>query len=202
MTTRTSSDSQIESYLGRVRTALSGLPEREIDDILRELRSHVAELADEEGGDAKAALQSLGDPLDLAKTYRSENQLTRAECSNSPLVILQGLRHANSSGWGRVLAAALFLFGYANVVTLWAAAIDKLFAPSRAGLWYTPGNLWSLVLVTSGNPPTGSRELLGWWLVPAAVVAGWVVRYLVDRIAQWWIRRYRLATTAAAGKNK
>jgi hypothetical protein len=202
MTTGTSTDSQIESYLGRVRTALRGLPDREIDDILRELRSHVGELTEEEGGDATAALQSLGDPLDLAKTYRSENQLTRAECSNSPLVILQGLRHAGSSRWGRMLATALFLFGYANAVTLWAAALDKLFSPSRAGLWYTPGNVWSFVLVTSGNPPVGSRELLGWWLVPATIVAGWVVRHLVDRIAQWWIRRYRLAASAAAEPNK
>jgi hypothetical protein len=202
MTTGTSADSQIESYLGRVRTALRGLPEKEIEDILRELRSHVGELTEEERGDATAALQSLGDPLDLAKTYRSENQLTRAECSNSPLVILQGLRHAGSSRWERMLATALFLFGYANVVTLWAAALDKLFSPSHAGLWYTPGNLWSLVLVTSGNPPVGSRELLGWWLVPAAVVVGWVVRYLVDRIAQWWIRRYRLATSAGAEPSK
>src|SRR5580658_6891783 len=134
MTSRTRSDLQIESYLGRVRTALRGLTEREIDDILRELQSHVVELTDEAGGNAEAALQSLGDPLDLAKTYRSENQLTRAECSNSPLVILQGLRHASTSRWGRVLATALYLFGYANVVTLWAAAIDKLSSPSRAGI--------------------------------------------------------------------
>ena len=100
------------------------------------------------------------------------------------------------------MATALYLFCYANVVTLWAAAIDKLSGQSRTGLWYTPGNVWSLALVTNGNPPAGSRELLGWWLVPAVVVAGWVVRYLADRIAHWWIRRYRLATTGAAERSK
>jgi hypothetical protein len=199
MNTRTGSDFAIDSYLGRVRTALRGLPEREIDDILRELRSHVVELTGEEGGDARAALQSLGDPLDLAKTYRAQNQLTRAECSNSPIVILQGLRYSSTSRWGRVLVTALYLLGYINVATMWAAAIEKLFSPSRTGLWYTPGSVWSLVLVTGENPPAGSRELLGWWLVPVAIVAGWGIRYLVDRIAQWWIRRYRLATAAVAG---
>jgi uncharacterized membrane protein len=153
----TSSESKIESYLGRVRAALRGLPQREVDDILRELHSHVDELAVEQGGDATAALQSLGDPVDLAKTYRTENQMTRAECSNSPLVILQGLRHASASRWGRVFVTAVYLFGYMNVVALWAAAIDKLFAPSRTGLWYTPGHMWSLALVTSGNPRAGSR---------------------------------------------
>src|SRR5262249_48938992 len=72
-------DPKIDSYFTRVRVALRGLPEREIDDILRELRSYVDELAGKEGSGVEAALQSLGDPLDLAQTYRSENQMVRAE---------------------------------------------------------------------------------------------------------------------------
>jgi hypothetical protein len=51
--------------------------------------------------------------------------------------------------------------------------------------------------VTFGNPRAGSRELLGWWLVPAAILGGWALRYLVDRIAQWWIRRYRKTLATA-----
>lgn len=198
MTTTTDSESKLEGYLARVRAALSGLPDREIDDILRELRSHVDELAGEPGGDATVALESLGDPAELARTYRTENQMTRAQCSNSPLVMLQGLRHASASRWGQVFVTVLYLVGYMNVVTLWTAAFDKLFSPSRTGLWYTPSNVWSLALLTSGNPHTGSRELLGWWLIPAAIVAGWGLRYLIDRIAQWWIRRYRLGDASAA----
>lgn len=198
MTITTGAESKIESYLARVRAELRGLPEREIDDILRELRSHIDELAREPGGGAAAALQSLGDPAELARTYRSENQMTRAECSGSPLVILQGLRHTSGSRWGRVLVASVYLLGYIYVVKLWVTAFDKLAFPSRTGLWYTAGNVWSLSLVTSGNPRAGSRELLGWWLIPAAILAGWGLRYAIDRIAQWWIRRYRLAKAPAA----
>lgn len=191
MTTAAGADPKIESYLARVRVALRGLPEREIEDIIPELRSHAVELAGEEKAGVEAALRSLGDPVDLARTYKSENQMVRAECSVSPLVIVQGLRHASKSGLGRVTATALYAFGYINVLTLWAAAIDKLFAPSRTGLWYTPGRIWSLTLVTGGSQPEGARELLGWWLVPVALLIGWGVRYLSDRVAQWWIRRYR-----------
>lgn len=191
MTTAASADPKIESYLARVRVALRGLPEREIEDIIWELRSHAVELAGEEKAGVEAALRSLGDPIDLARTYRSENQMVRAECSTSPLVIVQGLRHASKTGLGRVTATALYAFGYINLLTLWAAAIDKLFAPSRTGLWYTPGRIWSLTLVTGGSQPKGARELLSWWLVPVALLIGWSVRYLTDRIAQWWIRRYR-----------
>lgn len=77
-----------------MRVALRGPPEREIDDILREFRSHVVELAGPECANTDAALQSLGNPVDLAQTYRAENTMVRAECTGSPLVILQGLRHS------------------------------------------------------------------------------------------------------------
>lgn len=191
MTTTLNSESRIDSYLARTRVALRGLPESEIEDILRELRSHVSELAEQQGSDVDVALRSLGDPVDLAKIYRAESQVVQAECSGSPLAILQGLRHTTRTSLGRLTAGSLYALGYINVVTLWLTAIDKLFWPSRTGLWYVPGHLWSLKLVRSGNPAAGARELLGWWLVPAAFVTGWLLRYAVDHLAQAWVQRYR-----------
>lgn len=184
-------ESKIESYLARVRVALRGMPEGEIEDILRELRSHAVELSRKEGQGIDETLESLGHPLELAKTYRTENQMMQAECSNSPLAILQGLRHASGTWPGRVTATALYLFGFINVGTLWAAALEKLFSPSRTGLWYVPGDIWSLSLVTTGYPPNEARELLGWWLVPLSLLAGAGVWYITIQIAQWWIARYR-----------
>src|SRR5262249_42161842 len=153
MATAAGADPKIERYLTRGRVALRGLPEREIEDILRELYSHTIELADRERGSVESALQSPGGPADPAAPDRSENQMARAECGGSPLVILQGLRHASRSRLGRVAATALYAFAYINVLTLWAAAIDKLFAPLRVGLWYVPGKISSLVLITSGGAP-------------------------------------------------
>jgi len=77
--------------------------------------------------------------------------------------------------------------------TLWAGALEKLLAPSRGGLWYTPGDFWSTTLVVGGNPPAGARELLGWWLVPIALLVGWGVKYVSDRIALYKIVQYRQA---------
>jgi hypothetical protein len=182
-------ESRVDSYLDRVRTALHGLPERQIDDIMRELRAHAIELADGKG--IEAAFASLGDPVDLAKAYQAESQIIRAECSSSSLRILLGLRHAGRTRAGRFLATVLYAFGYANVVALWLAAADKLLFPSRTGLWYLPGDWKLLSLRTNDSPPPGAHDLLGWWLIPAAVFAGWILRYLIDGIAQWWLRRYR-----------
>lgn len=189
MTKEDSVESRVESYLVRVRTALRGLPERQIDDIMRELRAHAIELA--EGKGIEVAFASLGDPVDLAKAYRAESQIVRAECSSSTLLIFLGLRHAGRTRTGRFLATVLYAFGYVNVVALWLAAVDKLLWPSRTGLWYSPGDWKSLALHTNDSPQPGAHELLGWWLIPVAIFAGWILRYLIDRGAQWWIRRYR-----------
>lgn len=191
MATTPSQDSRIENYLARVRVALRGLPEGEIDDIQRELRSHVIDLAGNGAAGVDSALASLGDPVKLAKTYRAENQMARAECSQSPLVILQALRHTTRSGLGRITVTALYFFGYSNMGVLWAAVIEKVLAPSRGGLWYVPGEWSSITLIISGTPPPGSHELLGWWLVPIAAIAGWIAKVVTDRIAQWWIGRFR-----------
>jgi hypothetical protein len=77
------------------------------------------------------------------------------------------------------------------VVALWLASADKLLFPSRTGLWWLPGDWNSLTLRTSGSPLPGAQELLGWWLIPAAIFAGWILRYLIDRIAHWWLRYCR-----------
>ena len=190
MTTRT--DSRIDGFLSRLRAGLRGMPEREIDDILREIRGHIAELSEAEGSDVDAAIRSLGDPVDLAKTYRAENLMVQAECSGSPLVIVQALRHASRTRAGRFTATLLYVFGYATVIALWREAVHQLFAPARAGLWYTPGSAWPLTFASGGAVPAGSRELLAWWAIHLAlVVAGLAVKYAVDHTARWWLRRYR-----------
>ena len=182
-------DARLDKYLACVRAALRGLPDREIEDILGELHSHAIDLAASDGMDA--AVRAMGDPVDLARSYRTENAIAQAECAGSPLTILLGLRHTSSTRVGRVFVTAAYVFGYANVLTLWAAAIQKIFSPSRVGLWWAHGRMLPLALVTDGQPPSGAHELLGWWLVPAALVAGWLLREGIDAMAHWWIRRYR-----------
>jgi len=190
--TAASTSTQVDRYLARVRVAMRGLPEREIDDVLHELRSHVDEMGAE---GVEAALDSLGDPLALAQRYRSDNEMVRAECSGSPLAILVGLRHASRASTGRVTLTACYVLGYFVMGTLWGAALEKLVSPSRGGLWIVPGDLSSLTLMVGGAPPAGAREMLGWWVVPLALLAGYGVKVLSDRAAQWWIARYRRTTS-------
>jgi uncharacterized membrane protein len=157
----------IDNYLMKVRAELGGLPGPEVEDILRELRSHAEELTATQGVDA--ALRSLGDPVDLAKTYRAANSKARIACSNTPLMILEGLRKASRSRTQRVAVTALYVFGYAYVVFLWVAALEKLGAAPRTG----------------------------WPSVAANLAAGVLLKYLVDMLARWWIQRHPLPALQA-----
>lgn len=199
MTATADTNAKVSSYLEQVRAALRGLPQPQIEEILWELRSHVTELGGAEGQGIEAALRSLGNPIDLANTYQSEFLIKRSECSGSPLVILQALRATTRGGPGRVAATVLYAFGYINALALWAAAVDKVFTPSRAGLWFNPGKVWPFTLVTTGDTQPGAREVLGWWFVPFALLVGWAIKYLTDRIARWWIARYGGSRKIAGG---
>ena len=198
MTTRTDSEPRIDAFVARLRAALRGMPEREIDDILREIRSHIAELSESEGSDVETAIRSLGDPVDLAMRYRAESVIVQAECSGSPLVIVQALRHATRTRVGRSTATLLYVFGYATVIALWREAVHGLFGTDRTRLWYTPGAGWPLALASDGSVPAGSTELLGWWLIPVLIVAGLALKYAVDRVAKWWLRRRRRSNESSA----
>jgi hypothetical protein len=187
---RAGPDSDVERYLHRVRASLHGMPEAEIDEIVLELRGHIAERLDA-GDDAGAALRSLGDPAALAREYRTDRVTTHAECTASPIAVLHSLlllRRGSFTGW---LVLALAAFGYAWAFALGGAAIEKILSPHDVGLWYRPGAPAMPRLMIDGPGPAGTRELLGWWFVPLGLGAGAILFLLTRQLGLWRIRRFR-----------
>ena len=184
-------DPAAERYLDEVRASLRGMPASEADDIVLELRGHIAERSAE--GDVEAALRSLGDPTELARQYRSQSVAARAECGGSPITILHSLfllRRESVAAW---VVLALAAFGYAWALALGAAAIEKILSPHDVGLWYRPAALSLPRITVDGPGPPGTREMLGWWFVPFGAVACAALLALTRRFALWWIRRSRAA---------
>lgn len=185
---RPESDSVLERYLGRVRASLRGMPAREVDDIVLELRGHVVERLESEA-DLDAVLRSLGDPEEIARQYRGERVTARAE-GGGPIAILHGLvllRRRSVAGW---IALVLAAFGYAWALALIAASIEKILSPRDVGLWQAAGEALPRIMIDGPGPP-GDRELLGWWFVPLGLAAGILLLVLTKRLALWWIRRSR-----------
>jgi uncharacterized protein len=78
------------------------------------------------------------------------------------------LRAAVLSLGGLMVVAAGYLISACFLV----AALHKPFAPASVGLWHF-GDEFSLRLGFGASPiPANASELLGWWLIPAGILAG------------------------------
>jgi len=126
---------------------------------------------------------------------------TRAEVSRSPLQILKSLfRWASLSIAG---FCVLFgsLIGYLAGIVFLLCALLKPFHPHTAGLWIIPDGAVDVEIslrLGFGSIPAG-REVLGWWIVPLGLVAGFGLVMLTSRCALWCARRYRRPSVLPRG---
>jgi uncharacterized membrane protein len=87
-----------EAYLSQVRAAMAGMEPAVREDILKELRSHLAESAAANGGDVSKAIVAMGSPSDVGQRYRNVYGFGRA---------FKGLFVAASAALGVLSSAVL-----------------------------------------------------------------------------------------------
>ena len=71
-------------------------------------------------------------------------------------------------------------------------AILKFFHPRTAGLWSIqtgPDDIELSLRMGFGEIPAGGHELLGWWIVPVALLAGCGLVIATTRVVLWCARR-------------
>ena len=189
---------KIDAYLDRLRRRLLGIDEPAVRDIVEELRSHITDKV-AAGGAATAAavdaaLAGLGSPEELANEYLTDNLLARAEASRSPLRILESLfRWASLSVAGFFVLISSIIGYFLGIVFILVAAL-KPFHPHTAGLWLLPtsaGDFEYSIRLGAGSAPGGSRELLGWWIIPIGLLVGCALVIFTTRFALWCARQYR-----------
>lgn len=189
---------RMDAYLDRLRARLRGLGEAEAREIVAEIESHIVDRATV--GDAMtsaavdAALARLGSPEALAAEYVTGDVLARAEVSRSPWRVLESLfRWASLSVSGSLVLMASIGGYFLGAVFILCAAL-KPFHPRTAGLWLVPDDagdaVFSLRMGFEGAP-AGGRDLLGFWIVPAGLVAGSLLLIVTTRFALFCARRYR-----------
>jgi hypothetical protein len=199
MNAPTRAEQQVEAYLGCLRSALRAMPSSEADDIVTELRSHLADLAETDGAwnatEVAAALARLGDPVRLAEQYQLDRLATRAQSLRSPALLLSLVARWAARSLAGLWALTIASLGYLTALFALGCAILKPFYPHRIGLWAIPtsdGTTFQLGRVLAPLP--GARELLGWSIVPIAVLVSVVcfaltTRYLLRCAAD--IRHFR-----------
>jgi hypothetical protein len=185
---------QVERYLLRLRLALADTPEREKQDILAELRSHIVDrLADTSALPeqiVEQTLAGLGDPETLAASYQSRGLMRRAASTFSPALILRAtLRWAMTGvrGFGVLM---VLLIGYLLSFSFYVLAFAKPFFPDRVGLWMEPGDLSTLHMGMELYAPPPQHELLGPWFVLVSLLLGSLCLIATIHFVRRLIRKY------------
>jgi len=188
---RNEGDRRLEGYLAELRKGLGRLPEAERAEIVAELRGHVLESAGADPSEraVAAVLERLGPAGELASQYATQSLLARAERSRSPWLLVRGLVRLATVSVAGFFAFLGLAFGYGLGASLFLAAVRKPMAPDRVGLWQIGEDAVSLTLGW-GEPPVG-REILGWWIVPAGLLAGASILWLTTWFGRWCVRRLR-----------
>jgi len=190
---------KIDAYLAMLRKRLRGMDEKDVREIIEELRSHILDRASVNGEEVTATgvgatLGALGSPEQLAGEYLTDNLLAMAEVTRSPVRILEILFR-----WASLSVAGFFVLlgsivGYFLGAAFILCALLKPVHPQTAGLWIlaagTDHPTISLRL-GFGDAPPGGRELLGWWIVPIGLVMGCGLVMLTTRFGLWCVRQYR-----------
>jgi hypothetical protein len=194
-----SAQNQIDSYLNELSTQLQAAPPEDTRDFIEEIRSHILEAATNDGqldaATVSAALADLGPAPVLAANYIKQNVSMPTGLSSFRLV--EPRRNFARGRHGVLRAVRLFL---ALIVACGCAAvsvvcvISKIFHPGRAGLWRFGSDEFSLHLGLRPDfvPPPVSQELLGWYIVPLALLIGILSLVAANQIVRRSLRQLRL----------
>ena len=196
MTIADESQRRMDAYLERLRRSLHGMRDEDAREIVAELRSHIL---DKTGDPANvsaldSALAALGSPENLAAEYLTDDLLSRAEATRSPLLILRSLfRWASLSLAGFFILAGSVVAYFLGFVLAWAAFF-KVVHPQTVGLWSLPqpsGDYALSLHMGFAAPPATGHEILGWWIIPFGLVAGLGLFFLTLDLDLRCIRQFR-----------
>ena len=183
----------VRVYLARVRTALADLPASEIEEILEDVRPHLAELEAElgEGARVEALIERLGTPESYAAELRASGGYPpEAEGATQVLATtakVPSLAKPRIAFWGLVLCAvALALFAFGSAVGLEPSVL-------LGAVLFLPVFLVSLFLLLRGGvePVLALPEVV--WLRQALAKgreqedSGKAMSYLASLKPAWWI---------------
>jgi len=166
-------------YLEQLSQALQGVAVSERDDIVREQRDHI-EAALKDGRSIDDVLQSMGDPTQVAKSYRAQLKIAMAEGTAPTLQQGQRVIHAIFAVLVLTPMNLIFVLGpsialLAVLLSGWAVGLSFFVGGLYSGVW---GLLFSdLMWIWRGAWATASLGLC------ALGVAAALAMYLLTRFS-------------------
>jgi uncharacterized membrane protein len=181
------SNPMIESYFNALATQLADLPPAKRDEVIRELRAHVADRLEQivvpTTDDCRTVLAAMGSPVEIARQYRLELVLNRSAWKISPWSLLRTLFRWTLTGIQGYVVFLVALIGYSVGLCLYVSALLKPLFPHNVGFFVSEHEV---NLARFPVPPPGT-EMLGPYYIPFAVFVGFLctlgttlaIRYIV-----------------------
>lgn len=172
------SEDLVTQYLRQLERGLRTLPETERTAIVAEIRSHIEDRTAATGNPVFDTLDSLGDPVELARSYldqyKLEDAVVRSAHGTLLITILERAGRSVAAGALGLCALTLYLCSIAFA----AMAVLKPIIPQQVGMWTGPH--LNAFAILDGAPPPGTVEHLGYALIPVAIILG-VLSFLGGR---------------------
>ncbi len=157
----------IHDYLSTLGRYLARLDKETADEVIREIESHIYDRLDGQGDEnnVSAILDGFGEPRELASAYVDHViDGTPPPKGFSAIAVVK-------KGASKSIYYMTGFFGYLLGIAAVVIGILEPFDPDNIGVWSTTHGQ-SFVIGVFTNQPEGTTEVLGWWLVPIALLAG------------------------------
>jgi Predicted membrane protein len=159
----------LADYLAALERALRSLPAEERASIIAEIRSHIEDSTAATGKTISEALDSLGDPLELASAYLDQRKLEDAVVRSAHGTLLVAILEQAGRSFVAALLGFCALFFYLCVIAFAAIAVLKPIIPQQVGFWYD-GTTFTLAILD--HAPANMNEQLGYAIIPVAILLG------------------------------
>lgn len=181
----------VQHYLATFRAHLRPMTLGEREDIVREIRAHIHEVAAEGLVPPEVILQRLGPPQQLAQLYCNGWLLPAAGEGALPFPLFRSAVRLATRGLTGMFVLILAIIGYTTTAALVITACLKLLFPANVGTWVWNGHFMACGLLFPPLP--GAQELLGWNYIPVALITAgflWAATQAAIRFA--WATSRRL----------
>lgn len=176
-----------EQFLKRVRQGLSTIDDKEREEIVNELRSH---LLDRQAQGKADLLEGFEAPEILASAFVSEYALRGALAQGTSWAMARALLiAARDSALVLLIVFPLILLQICGAGLIVLGLLKPLL-PEKIGIWIGGGS-FSLGFT---DPAPGVHEVLGWWAIPVLLAVGLMVLWSSNRAMRAAIR-WRLGSS-------
>lgn len=170
----------IRAYMRTLIAHLDALERHDREEVIREIEGHLHDVVDQadargEPLDVTALLDGFGAPETLAAQYVAH--IRNGAPPPSGFRVIQRVRQGVTRGLYYSFGAS----GFALALALLWLALAKVFDPQMVGLWASADG-HSHALTWSGTPYAQGEEVLGYGLVPVALLAALWCAELTRRV--------------------